>query len=72
MSYPPLLMKAKQAADYLGMSASKFQELVSAGRIAPPRECGGNVLWHRSDLEEFADSLPQRGSLVTLEPVKSL
>lgn len=53
MHYAPLLMKAKDAAAYLGLSETKFRTLSIS-----PRVHGGNRLFDRRDLDAFADSLP--------------
>jgi len=65
MSARPVLLqrlyKAPHAALYLDMSVTKFRELVTAGRIAPPREDDGLVRWDVRDLDAYADALPHRG-----------
>ncbi|RAN30666.1 helix-turn-helix transcriptional regulator [Hyphomonas pacifica] len=60
-TFPPRLLKAPDAAGYLGMGETKFQELVRDGRIQGPREVDGLVLWDVRDLDDFVDSLPRRG-----------
>lgn len=56
----PRLMKAPQAAYYLGMSETKFSDLVKAGRIAHPSHEDGMVRWRIEDLDTYADSLRRR------------
>ena len=49
----PRLLKASQAAVYLGISPSKLLTLPISRRLA-----GGNRLYDRNDLDEWADSIP--------------
>ncbi len=51
--FPPRLMQAVAAAHYLGVSTTKFRTLNITSR-----RMGGNVLWDRSDLDQYADNLP--------------
>jgi len=60
----PRLLKASDAAYYVGMGETKFRQLVGEGRIAPPREEDGLVLWDVRDLDDYADGLPYRGDRV--------
>lgn len=62
----PRLLKAPDAAAYLGMGPTKFQELVREGRIAQPRDVDGLVLWDIRDLDAFVDNLPRRGEPVSM------
>ena len=59
LSFPPRLMRAINAAAYLGMSETKFRELVHAGKIARPKRQDGLVSWDIRDLDAFADALPR-------------
>jgi hypothetical protein len=52
----PRLMKAHDAAIYLGISTSKLRQ-----KNLPTRRDGGNILYDRLDLDEYADSLPYDG-----------
>jgi hypothetical protein len=47
-----------EAAVYLGISASKFDELRKAHRIAPPKVLDGRLIFTVERLDEFLDSLP--------------
>lgn len=53
LHFTPRLMKAKAAAHYLGLSESKLR-----GLDLPCKEDGGNVLYDRLDLDDYADRLP--------------
>ena len=61
LPFIPRLLKAPYAAVYLGVSETTFRAWVKSGDVPPPREKGDNVMWDRRDLDDFADSLPQRG-----------
>lgn len=54
--FAPLLMSARQAAHYLGVSESKLLSL-NIKRIVH----GGNKQYHRSDLDGYANDLPYEG-----------
>jgi hypothetical protein len=47
-----------EAATYLGISASKFDELRKANRIAPPKVLDGRLIFTVERLDEFLDALP--------------
>jgi hypothetical protein len=49
-----------EAATYLGISPSKFDELRTANRIAPPKVLDGRLIFTVERLDEFLDSLPRR------------
>ena len=63
----PRLMKAADAAAYVGTSESNFRRLVDSGAIRQPLERGGERLWDIRDLDEHADSLPRCGGPLTNE-----
>ena len=47
-----------EAATYLGISPSKFDELRKAGRIGPAKILDGRKLFAIEALDEFFDALP--------------
>ncbi len=47
-----------EAAVYLGISPSKFDELRLDGRIRPPRLLDGRKLWDVYDLDMAFESFP--------------
>jgi len=47
-----------EAATYLGISPSKFDELRKANRIEPPKVLGGRLIFKVESLDAFLDSLP--------------
>jgi excisionase family DNA binding protein len=51
-----------EAAMYLGISASKFDELVKDGRMPRPRIIDGRKLWDVYELDVAFDELPYENS----------
>lgn len=47
-----------EASLYIGVSPSKFDELVKDGRMCPPRRIDGRVIWDIRQLDEAFDCLP--------------
>jgi hypothetical protein len=50
-----------EAALYLGISPSKFDELRKSGRIGPPKILDGRKLYAVEMLDDFFDALPAEG-----------
>jgi hypothetical protein len=48
-----------EAALYVGVSATKFDELVKEGRMPPPKRVDGRVLWDVRALDLAFDELPE-------------
>jgi predicted DNA-binding transcriptional regulator AlpA len=55
LAYPPRGLRAERAAAYLGMSKSKFLELVDNGRLPKPLLIDGMRVWDRLDLDAAFD-----------------
>ena len=51
-----------EAAMYVGISASKFDELVADGRMPKPVKIDGRKLWDIRDLDLAFDALPREDS----------
>lgn len=47
-----------EAAAYIGISPSKFDELRKVNRIAPPKVLDGRLIFTTERLDEFLDALP--------------
>lgn len=54
--FAPILLPAPRAAWYLGVSETKLRALPIARR-----ELDGKRVYHRADLDAYADSLPIEG-----------
>lgn len=47
LSYPPRGLNREEAARWVGLGTSKFDELVAAGRLPKPKRIDGRVVWDR-------------------------
>jgi predicted DNA-binding transcriptional regulator AlpA len=60
-SLPPSLaprgLSRVQAAEYIGVGATKFDEMVEDGRMPKPKRVDGRVLWDRVLLDQAFDAL---------------
>ena len=57
LAYPPRAFRADRAAAYLGMSTSKFLELVDQGRLSPGVKVDGMTLFDRLQLDADFEAL---------------
>jgi predicted DNA-binding transcriptional regulator AlpA len=57
LSCPPRGLSRVQAAAYVGISATKFDEMVADGRMPKPVRIDSRVLWDRYRLDEAFDAL---------------
>ena len=46
-----------QAADYIGVGVTKFDEMVADGRMPKPKRIDGRTVWDRMKLDEAFDAL---------------
>lgn len=51
-------LSREEAAIYLGIGVTKFDELRTTQAISPPRVIGGRRLWDIRDLDMAFDALP--------------
>lgn len=47
----PERMSAQLSSAYMGVSVSKFLQLVKEGAYPAPESDGGSTLWHKTDLD---------------------
>jgi excisionase family DNA binding protein len=59
--WTPRGLRREEAARYVGISPSKFEQLVKDGRMPPPREIDGCRVWCRISLDAAFDDLPHVG-----------
>ena len=59
----PFAVSREAAAALIGISASKFDMLVSDGRMPAPREVDGRVLWDVEEVRVAWRSFPRRGEV---------
>jgi len=58
MSLPPLGLGREVAAQMLGISAVKFDELVKDGRMPKPKRIDARRVWDRREIELAFSALP--------------
>lgn len=56
--FTPRGMSRVIASCYIGVSASKFDQMVKDGRMPQPKRIDGRVLWDRLALDAAFESLP--------------
>ena len=56
LAYPPRGMNIDRAAAYVGLSTSKFMELVDANDAPAPLDLGGCPRWDRRKLDDWLDA----------------
>lgn len=56
---PPVLgLNREQAAAYIGVSKSLFDEMVADGRMPKPKKANSRTIWDRRSLERAFSRLP--------------
>jgi predicted DNA-binding transcriptional regulator AlpA len=60
LSCPPRGLSRAQAAAYIGVSESLFDEMVADGRMPGPKRINGRVVWDRLRLDAAFEALPDR------------
>ena len=61
-SLPPLGINRVEAAAFIGVSPSKFDEMVEDGRMPKPKKIDGRVVWPVKRLTQAFEALPDDGS----------
>lgn len=57
-SYPPRGLGRDDAARYIGISPTKFDEMVADGRMPRPKRIDGRIVWDRLRLDAAFSDLP--------------
>jgi predicted DNA-binding transcriptional regulator AlpA len=57
-SLPPRGLSRVQAAEYIGVSPTKFDELVAQGAMPKPKRIGARTVWDRLKLDQAFEALP--------------
>ena len=60
VSCPPRGLSRVQAAVYVGVGATLFDEMVEDGRMPAPKKINGKNAWYRPALEEAFVALPSK------------
>lgn len=58
LSLPPRGLSRAEAAAYVGVSPTLFDEAVRDGRMPPPKRINSRVIWDRLRLDQAVDALP--------------
>jgi predicted DNA-binding transcriptional regulator AlpA len=61
-SYAPRGLRRDSAAAWIGVSATKFDEMVKSGVMPKPKRVDGIVVWDRYQLDEAFEALPDDGA----------
>lgn len=61
-SLPPRGLSREQAAAYIGIGSTKFDELVQDGRMPKPKLIDGRNVWDIRALDLAFDALPDKNS----------
>jgi predicted DNA-binding transcriptional regulator AlpA len=61
ISYPPRGLSREEAARYIGVGTTKFDELVGDGRMPKPKRLDGRTIWDRVALDLAFTDLPVDG-----------
>jgi predicted DNA-binding transcriptional regulator AlpA len=59
LAYPPRGMSRDEAARYIGVGVTKFDEMVADRRMPRPKRVDGRVIWDRFKLEAAFTDLPE-------------
>jgi predicted DNA-binding transcriptional regulator AlpA len=61
IAYPPRGLSREEAARYVGVGTTKFDELVGDRRMPKPRRIDGRTVWDRVELDIAFSELPHEG-----------
>lgn len=61
LSYPPRGLSREEAARYIGVGTTKFDEMVEDRRMPKPKKIDGRVIWDRISLDAAFSDLPSDG-----------
>jgi predicted DNA-binding transcriptional regulator AlpA len=60
ISYPPRGLSREEAARYIGVGTTKFDEMVADRRMPKPRQIDGRTIWDRVELDIDFSALPHQ------------
>jgi excisionase family DNA binding protein len=61
-SLPPRGLSRVQAAEYVGVGVTKFDEMVADGRMPRPKRIDGRTVWDRIKLDQAFAELGEDGA----------
>ena len=62
IAYPPRGLSREEAARYVGIGTSKFDEMVADRRMPKPKRIDGRVVWDRIALDAAFSDLPSEAA----------
>ena len=62
LSYAPRGMSREEAARYIGVGTTKFDEMVSDRRMPKPKKIDGRVVWDRIAIDAAFTDLPSENA----------
>jgi predicted DNA-binding transcriptional regulator AlpA len=62
ISYPPRGLSRDEAARYVGVGSTLFEEMVADGRMPRPKHINSRTIWDRVALDIAFTSLPDKDS----------
>lgn len=69
IAYPPRGMSRDEAARYVGVGNTKFDEMVADRRMPRPKRVDGRVIWDRLRLDAAFTDLPDDERVNPLNPL---
>lgn len=64
LSYPPRGLSREEAARYIGVGTTKFDDMVRDRRMPKPKKIDGRVIWDRVALDLAFNELPSEGNAI--------
>jgi hypothetical protein len=68
VAYPPRGLSREEAARYVGVGTTKFDEMVVDGRMPKPKLIDSRVVWDRMALDAAFSELPNQGARERKKP----
>jgi excisionase family DNA binding protein len=62
LSYPPRGLSRDEAARYVGVGTTKFDEMVADKRMPKPKRIDGRTVWDRMALDAAFSELPSEAA----------
>jgi predicted DNA-binding transcriptional regulator AlpA len=59
--YVRLALSRAEAAEYIGVGVSLFDQMVTDGRMPKPKLINSRKVWHRDRVDEAFAELPEEG-----------
>ncbi|MBP7337670.1 hypothetical protein [Niveispirillum sp.] len=64
----PRGLSRTEAAGYVGVSATKFDQMVQDRRMPRPKRIDGRIVWDRIAIDRAFEALPDEGGQVSDNP----